>query len=77
MYHANLDLKAGNVIKCELPRIQEGQSREIDLELSGYYLIKEVRHHIEVGEVTTSLKLIRDSYGFKSTNFYLRRNYDY
>ena len=61
----NLDLKAGNVIKCELPRIQEGQSREIDLELSGYYLIKEVRHHIEVGEVTTSLKLIRDSYGFK------------
>jgi len=61
----NLDLKVGNVIKCELPRVQEGQSREIDLSLSGYYIIKEVRHHIEVGEVTTSLKLIRDSYGFK------------
>ena len=61
----NLDLKVGNVIKCELPRIQEGQSREIDLQLSGYYIIKEVRHHIEVGEITTSLKLIRDSYGFK------------
>ena len=61
----NLDLKVGNVIKCELPRVQEGQSREIDLQLSGYYIIKEVRHHIEVGEVTTSLKLIRDSYGFK------------
>ena len=29
------------------------------------YIIKEVRHHIEVGEITTSLKLIRDSYGFK------------
>ncbi len=61
----NLDLKVGNVIKCEFPRVQEGQSREIDLSLSGYYIIKEVRHHIEVGEVTTSLKLIRDSYGFK------------
>ena len=61
----NLDLKVGNVIKCELPRVQEGQSREIDLSLSGYYIIKEVRHHIEVGEVTSSLKLIRDSYGFK------------
>ena len=61
----NLNLKVGNVIKCELPRVQEGQSREIDLSLSGYYIIKEVRHHIEVGEITTSLKLIRDSYGFK------------
>ena len=61
----NLNLKVGNVIKCEFPRVQEGQSREIDLSLSGYYIIKEVRHHIEVGEVTTSLKLIRDSYGFK------------
>ena len=61
----NLNLKVGNVIKCEFPRVQEGQSREIDLSLSGYYIIKEVRHHIEVGEVTSSLKLIRDSYGFK------------
>ena len=61
----NLDLKVGNVIKCEFPRVQEGQSREIDLSLSGYYIIKQVRHHIEVGEVTSSLKLIRDSYGFK------------
>ena len=58
----NLNLKVGNVIKCEFPRVQEGQSREIDLSLSGCYIIKEVRHHIEVGEVTTSLKLIRESY---------------
>ena len=60
----NINLKAGDVIKCELPRLKEGQSSEIDLELSGHYLIKEVRHHMEIGENTTSLKLIRDSYGF-------------
>ncbi len=60
----NLNLKVGDVIKCELPALKEGKSDKIDEELSGRYLIKEVRHHFEVGENTSSLKLIRDSYGF-------------
>jgi hypothetical protein len=59
----NVQLKVGDVIYVELPRIERSNNKRADDEQSGFYLIKELRHHMEPGTVVTSLRLIRDSYG--------------
>ena len=62
----NINLKVGDIIACDFPALKQGQSTEVDHEASGKYLIKELRHHFAISQSTTSLKLIRDSYGFSS-----------
>ena len=64
----NVNLKAGGVIRAEFPRIDRSENAVSDEEQSGYYLIKELRHHFEGGQMVTSLRLIRDSYGLYSPN---------
>jgi len=59
----NVNLKAGSIIKVEFPRISPSENPEVDDQQSGYYLIKELRHHMEPESMVTSLRLIRDSYG--------------
>jgi hypothetical protein len=59
----NVQLKVGDIIYAEFPRIERGNNKRVDNEQSGLYLIKELRHHMEPGTVVTSLRLIRDSYG--------------
>jgi len=59
----NVSLKVGDVIHCEFSEMDSGRSREPDKEISGRYLIRELRHHLSQGQSTTSLKLMRDSYG--------------
>jgi len=59
----NINLKVGDIIYSEFPRIDSSNSAQADEEQSGYYLIKELRHHFEGGQMITSLRLIRDSYG--------------
>ena len=61
----NTDLKVGDIIRCSLPDLKMGKATNTDGEKSGLYLIKELRHHFEPNQMTTSLKLVRDSYGFK------------
>ena len=59
----NINLKVGDVISCEFSEMSAGRSKEPDTEISGRYLIRELRHHFSSSQNTTSLKLIRDSYG--------------
>ena len=59
----NVSLKVGGIIYAEFPRIDRSDNKEVDEEQSGKYLIKELRHHFEGGQMITSLRLIRDSYG--------------
>lgn len=59
----NVNLKAGDVIYAEFPAIERTDKKGPDEDQSGYYLIKEVRHHFEAQQVVSSLRLIRDSYG--------------
>ena len=59
----NVNLKVGDVIHCEISEMNSGKSAEPDTEISGRYLIRELRHHFSQGQNTTSLKLMRDSYG--------------
>jgi hypothetical protein len=64
----NINLKVGDIIYAEFPRIQNSDNREADDQQSGNYLIKELRHHMEPSMMVTSLKLIRDSYGLYSSS---------
>jgi hypothetical protein len=64
----NINLKVGGIIHAEFPRIDRNTNMTSDEEQSGYYLIKELRHHFEGGQMVTSLRLIRDSYGLYSSN---------
>ena len=64
----NINLKVGDIIYSEFPRIDSSNTAKADEEQSGYYLIKELRHHFEGGQMITSLRLIRDSYGLYGPN---------
>jgi len=64
----NVKLKAGDIIRCEFVRIERSDKKEIDSQTSGYYVIKELRHHFEGGKMITSLRVIRDSYGLYGPN---------
>ena len=60
----NVNLRAGGVINAQFPKIAAATNTStVDLEQSGKYLIKELRHHFEGNNMVTSLKLVRDSYG--------------
>lgn len=63
----NIKLMAGDIVHCELPSLEAGKGKDIDTKRSGNYLIKEVCHHFSKNQNTTSLKLIRDSYGVYGT----------
>tara|TARA_B100000212_G_scaffold77734_1_gene55170 strand:- start:1513 stop:3075 length:1563 start_codon:yes stop_codon:yes gene_type:complete len=60
----NTRMKVGDIIICKFPRLTGGETKQADPLHSGKYLIRALRHHIEPNVNTTSLKLIRDSYGF-------------
>ncbi len=64
----NVNLKVGDVIYAEFPKVSRTKEKEADPEQSGNYLIKELRHHFEGNQMVTSLKLIRDSYGLYGSN---------
>ncbi len=60
----NTDLRAGDIITCEFPKISSGDSEELDPDTSGKYIIKELCHHFDTGNSYTSMKLVRDTFGF-------------
>ena len=65
MIPCNTNLSAGDVIRCEFPKISSSDSDQIDTEVSGSYIIKELCHHFEPNNSYTSLKLIRDNFGIR------------
>ena len=64
----NVRLKVGDLIYCEFPKIEAGQSTEVDDQMSGNYVIREVHHHFVANQNTSSLLLMRDSYGLYGQN---------
>jgi len=62
----NSTLEAGDVIRCDLPKIGGPKNNDIDTrQTGGQYLIKEVNHHFDSRGSWTSMKLIRDTFGLK------------
>ena len=64
----NVKLKVGDFIYCEFPLIEGGQSSEVDDQMSGNYVIRELHHHFSPNQNTSSLMLMRGSYGLYGQN---------
>jgi hypothetical protein len=64
----NTNLSAGDIIKCQFPKISSGDKEEYDQEQSGLYMIKELCHHFDSDSSYTSMKLIRDTFGRHGAN---------
>jgi hypothetical protein len=64
----NVNLQAGKIIYAQFQKVEASKDGQVDEEQSGNYLIKELRHHFESGQLVTSLRLLRDNYGLYGTN---------
>jgi len=61
----NTNLRAGDLIECNFPKITQSDAKEFDSETSGLYMIKELCHHFDVENSYTSMKLLKDTFGVK------------
>ena len=59
----NTDLRAGDIITCQFPKLSRQDSGRFDSDTSGKYIIKELCHHFDPERSFTSMKLIRDAFG--------------
>ena len=59
----NTDLRAGDIITCQFPKLSRQDSERFDSDTSGKYIIKELCHHFDPERSFTSMKLIRDAFG--------------
>ena len=59
----NSNLKAGDIITCNFPKISSADRGQVDDEQSGLYMIKELCHHYDTESSYTSMKLVRDTFG--------------
>jgi len=62
----NTNLKIGDIIHLEFPRLEGGGSTKIDKSMSGNYLISRLNHHIKPNASFSSLNLIRDAHGYST-----------
>jgi hypothetical protein len=65
---SNTNLRAGDIIECEFPKIVLSDGKEFDDDQSGLYIIKELCHHFDTEGSYTSMKLVRDTFGRHGTN---------
>ena len=62
----NTNLKAGDILECEFPRIDQEKRKEPDPEQSGLYLVKKLTHFFDSKGSYTKLQLARDTNGRKA-----------
>lgn len=60
---SNTNLRAGDLIECEFPKVTRDSAKESDRDQSGLYMIKELCHHFDVDGSYTSMTLVRDTFG--------------
>ena len=62
----NTNLKAGDIINCDFPRIDVEDRKEPDQEQSGLYMIKKLTHFFNSKGSYSKLQLVRDTNGRRS-----------
>lgn len=65
---SNTNLRAGDIIECEFPKISREKGASFDDDQSGLYMIKELCHHFDTDGSYTSMMLIKDSFGKHGKN---------
>ncbi len=63
----NSNLSAGDLIRCKFAKITTDENKVPDDEQSGLYMIKELVHYYENKGSFTKLKLVRDTFGKRSS----------
>ena len=63
----NTQLTAGTIIKLNFAKITADKTKVRDDEQSGLYMIKELVHYYDNKGSFTKLKLVRDTFGKRST----------
>ena len=63
----DFSIKAGDVVFCDFPELSGSDKKESNPESGGLYMVAHVCHKVNPGSTTTSLALVRDSYGKKPT----------
>jgi len=58
-------IKAGDIIECSFPELSGSESKEVNSETKGKYMVASVCHRVTPDSSTTSLSLVRDSFGGK------------
>ena len=58
-------IKAGDVIECSFPELSGSESEAVNSETKGKYMVASVCHRVTPDSSTTSLSLVRDSFGGK------------
>ena len=58
-------IKAGDLVECSFPELSGAESEEVNSETKGKYMVASVCHRITPDSSTTSLSLVRDSFGGK------------
>ena len=58
-------IKAGDIIQCDFPDLSGNESKDVNPETKGIYMVASVCHRITPSSSTTSLSLVRDSFGGK------------
>ena len=65
---SNTNLRAGDIITCNFPKISREDGAVYDDDQSGLYMIKELCHHFDTEGSYTSMTLLRDTFGRYGTN---------
>lgn len=65
---SNTNLRAGDIITCNFPKISREDGATYDDDQSGLYMIKELCHHFDTEGSYTSMTLLRDTFGRYATN---------
>ena len=58
-------IKAGDLVECSFPELSGDESKEVNSETKGIYMVASVCHRITPDSSTSSLSLVRDSFGGK------------
>ena len=61
----DFSIKAGDIVACDFPELDGASTKDTNPESGGKYMVAHVCHRINPSSTTTSLALVRDSFGKK------------
>ena len=61
----DFSIKAGDLIECDFPKLEGDAVKDVNPETKGTYMVASVCHRITPNSTTSSLSLVRDSFGGK------------
>ena len=63
----DFSIKAGDIVQCDFPDLDGDNKKDPNQETGGKYMVAHVCHRINPSSTTTSLALVRDSFGKKTS----------